>query len=80
MREPGCYSLYQDADQALSHDSVTSQLFVDITDNCGRDRKAKTLITAVLAEQEGIDSDQLTFDVQQWPPLFPGLMAASVWM
>ena len=44
---------------------MTSQLFVDIADNCGRDRKAEALITAVLAEQEGIDSYQFTFDAQQ---------------
>ena len=73
LREAGRNSLHEDADQALSNDSTSSQLFVDVAHDCGRHREPETLIMAVLAQHERIDSDQFTFNVQQWTATVSGI-------
>ena len=54
-----------DADQALSHGFVSSQLFVNIAHDCRWYGKTEPLIMAVLAEHERIDADQFSINAQQ---------------
>jgi hypothetical protein len=71
---------YHHAKVTASDLSLPLQMFNDSVGHVDRDGKSQPDVAAGRTGDRGIDPDDIPVEIGQAPPLFPGLMEASVWM